>query len=85
VEPRVKKNQAPGFFRGPIHPLHCARGTSARTAIHSSHFLEGWLDMRDLSALVDHEEPLPRPACDQPQLASQNHQTKAQSFGPLAT
>jgi hypothetical protein len=28
----------------------------------SSH--EGWFDMRDLGAVLDHEEPLPHPACD---------------------
>jgi len=31
----------------------------------SSH--EGWFDMRDLGAVLDHEEPLPHPACDQAQ------------------
>jgi hypothetical protein len=25
------------------------------------HFLEGWFDMRDLGAVLDHEEPLPHP------------------------
>jgi hypothetical protein len=28
------------------------------------HFLEGWFDMRDLGAVLDHEEPLPHPASD---------------------
>jgi hypothetical protein len=27
----------------------------------------GWFDMRDLGAVLDHEEPLPHPACDQAQ------------------
>jgi hypothetical protein len=27
----------------------------------------GWFDMRDLGAVLDHEEPLPHPACDQVQ------------------
>jgi hypothetical protein len=27
----------------------------------------GWFDMRDLCAVLDHEEPLPHPACDQAQ------------------
>ena len=27
----------------------------------------GWIDMRDLGAVLDHEEPLPHPACDQAQ------------------
>jgi hypothetical protein len=27
----------------------------------------GWLEMRDLGAVLDHEEPLPHPACDQVQ------------------
>ncbi len=26
-----------------------------------------WFDMRDLGAVLDHEEPLPHPACDQAQ------------------
>lgn len=47
----------PGLLRA--RSLHGARGTSARAAIHSSHFLEGWLNMRDLGAVPDHEEPLP--------------------------
>jgi len=29
--------------------------------------LEGWFDMRDLGAVLDHGEPLPDPACDQVQ------------------
>jgi hypothetical protein len=33
--------------------------------VGSFHFPESWLDMRDLGAMVAHEEPLPRPACDQ--------------------
>jgi hypothetical protein len=28
---------------------------------------EGWFDMRDLGAVLDHEEPLPHPARDQVQ------------------
>jgi hypothetical protein len=31
----------------------------------SSH--EGWFDMRDLGAVLDHEEPLPHPVEDQVQ------------------
>jgi CRISPR/Cas system type I-B associated protein Csh2 (Cas7 group RAMP superfamily) len=27
----------------------------------------GWIDMRDFGAVLDHEEPLPHPACDQAQ------------------
>jgi hypothetical protein len=27
----------------------------------------GWFDMRDLGTVLDHEEPLPHPACDQVQ------------------
>jgi hypothetical protein len=27
----------------------------------------GWFDMRDLGAVLDHEEPLPHPTCDQAQ------------------
>jgi hypothetical protein len=27
----------------------------------------GWLDIRDLGAVLDHEEPLPDPECDQAQ------------------
>jgi hypothetical protein len=27
----------------------------------------GWFDMRDLGAVLEHEEPLPHPACDQGQ------------------
>jgi hypothetical protein len=27
----------------------------------------GWIDMRDLGAILDQEEPLPHPACDQAQ------------------
>jgi hypothetical protein len=27
----------------------------------------GWIDMRDLGAVLDHEGPLPHPACDQVQ------------------
>jgi hypothetical protein len=27
----------------------------------------GWFDKRDLGAVLDHEEPLPHPACDQVQ------------------
>jgi hypothetical protein len=27
----------------------------------------GWFDMRNLGAVLDHEEPLPHPACDQVQ------------------
>jgi hypothetical protein len=27
----------------------------------------GWFDMRDLGAVLDHEEPLPHPASDQTQ------------------
>ncbi len=27
----------------------------------------GYFDMRDLGAVLDHEEPLPHPACDQVQ------------------
>jgi hypothetical protein len=27
----------------------------------------GWFDMRDLGSVLDHEEPLPHPACDQEQ------------------
>jgi hypothetical protein len=47
---------------------HSARGTSARIAIHGSfHFLEGWFDMRDLGAVLDHEEHLPHPVEDQAQ------------------
>jgi hypothetical protein len=26
-----------------------------------------WFDMRDLGAVLEHEEPLPHPACDQAQ------------------
>ena len=29
--------------------------------------VRGWFDMRDLGAVLDHEEPLPHPACDQAQ------------------
>jgi hypothetical protein len=31
------------------------------------HFLEGWFDMRDLGAVLDHEEPLPHPVEDRQQ------------------
>ena|SRR5450631_2540690 len=31
------------------------------------HSLEDWFDMRDLGAVLDHEEFLPHPACDQTQ------------------
>jgi hypothetical protein len=27
----------------------------------------GWFDMRDLGAVLDHEEPLPHPTCEQVQ------------------
>jgi hypothetical protein len=30
----------------------------------------GWFDMRDLGAVLDHEEPLPHPACDQAQVTA---------------
>jgi hypothetical protein len=34
-----------------------------RLAIHGSfHFLESWLDVRDLGAVLDPKEPLPHPA-----------------------
>ena len=33
----------------------------------NSDAFEGWFDMRDLGAVLDHEEPLPNPACDQVQ------------------
>jgi hypothetical protein len=31
-----------------------------------------WFDMRDLGAVLDHEQPLPHPACDQVQ---EHHET----------
>ncbi len=38
----------------------------------SEHFMKcetcgGWLDMRDLGQVFDHEGPLPHPVCDLPQ------------------
>jgi len=38
----------------------------------AEHFLKceacgGFFDKRDLGAVLDHEQPLPHPACDQPQ------------------
>jgi hypothetical protein len=30
-------------------------------------FCGGWFDIRDLGAVLDHEGPLPHPACDQVQ------------------
>jgi hypothetical protein len=32
--------------------------------VGSFHFPESWFDMRDLGAVLDHEEPLPHPAED---------------------
>jgi hypothetical protein len=41
------------------------------TADESEHYIRckecGWIDMRDLGAVFDHEGPLPHPASDQPQ------------------
>jgi hypothetical protein len=34
---------------------------------HKCEACGGWFDMRDLGAVLDHEEPLPHPACDQAQ------------------
>jgi hypothetical protein len=33
----------------------------------NSDTFEGWYDMRDLGAVLDHEDPLPRPESDQAQ------------------
>jgi hypothetical protein len=50
--PRVKKIRPVGLLRA--RSLHGARGTSARAASHSSRFLEGWFDIRNLGAVLDH-------------------------------
>jgi hypothetical protein len=48
------------------------------------HFPESWFDMRGFGAVLDHEEPMPHPACDQVQCSSvagssaQSHQASAQ-------
>jgi hypothetical protein len=34
---------------------------------HKCEACGGWFDMRDLGAVLDHEEPLPHPACDRVQ------------------
>jgi hypothetical protein len=34
---------------------------------HKCEACGSWFDMRDLGAVLDHEEPLPHPACDQAQ------------------
>jgi hypothetical protein len=34
---------------------------------HKCEACGGWIDMRDLGAVLDHEEPLPHPTCDQAQ------------------
>jgi hypothetical protein len=34
---------------------------------HKCEACGGWFDMRDLGAVLDHEEPLPHPASDQVQ------------------
>jgi hypothetical protein len=35
--------------------------------VDSFHFLESWLDLRDLGAVLDHEGALPRPVEDRQQ------------------
>jgi hypothetical protein len=61
----LSKNQAPDFSEA--RSLHGARGTSARAAIHPLHFLKGWFDIRDLGAVLEHDEALPHPAGDRAQ------------------
>jgi hypothetical protein len=46
--------------------------TSGKPLSEAEHFwrcelCHGYFDMRDLGAVLDHEEPLPHPACDQAQ------------------
>jgi hypothetical protein len=45
------KKSGPGFLRGQI--ISGAQRTSARAAIHSSHFLKGWFDVCNLGAVLD--------------------------------
>ena len=57
-----QKNQAPDFSEA--RSVDDARGTSARAAIHSFHFLEGWLVTRDLGAVTSSPRPIRyRPPC----------------------
>jgi hypothetical protein len=44
--------------------LSCRRHWAAPVRFH---FLENWLDMRDIGAANDHEESLPHPGKDQVQ------------------
>jgi hypothetical protein len=44
--------------------------TSSEAKARTPHICEndlGWFDMRDLGAVLEHEEPLPRPVEDRPQ------------------
>jgi hypothetical protein len=59
----------PPIPRGTRHPqARSACSRSMKLSIFSNvRACAGWIDMRDLGAVLDHEEPLPHPACDQAQ------------------
>jgi len=51
---------------------YLGRRIGATPANETEHFIEcptcdGWIDMRDLAQVLDHEGPLPHPSQDQPQ------------------
>jgi hypothetical protein len=61
-------NMTPPIPRGTI----IGKQTGGPPLTEAEHFWKceacgGWFDMRDLGAVLDHEEPLPYPACDQAQ------------------
>ena len=60
-------NMTPTIARGTI--IGKVTGSSLTEAEHfwKCEACGGWVDMRDLGAVLDHEEPLPHPACDQAQ------------------
>jgi hypothetical protein len=74
---RTKKSQAGNLFRPntKIVKLYVrirqrAVDSKQATALGQRgqfHFLEGWFDMRNLGAVLDHEEPLPHPVEDRQQ------------------
>jgi hypothetical protein len=60
-------NMTPPIPRGTI----IGKQTGGPPLSEAEHFWKcdacGWFDMRDLGAVLEHEEPLPHPACDQVQ------------------
>ena len=59
-------------MRGIPRGKYLGKPAGGTPADEAAHFIKcpacgGWIDMRDLGAVLDHEGPLPHPKEDQPQ------------------